>query len=59
MAQGQLDQLTDLCHLLAAATDIVVADLIQVLFLVLTLDWLAFAVDDGVLGNLHVPPKRA
>lgn len=51
MTQGQLNHLTDLSHLLAAAANVVVADLIQIVFLLITLDRLAFAVNDGVLGN--------
>jgi hypothetical protein len=51
MPQGQLNKLTNLSHLLPAATDIVVANLVKVALLVLTLYRLTFAVDDGILGN--------
>jgi hypothetical protein len=49
MSQRQLDKLTDLSHLLANTTNVVVADLVEVTLLVLALDGLTFAVDDGVL----------
>lgn len=49
MPQRQLNELTDLCHLLAAAADVVIADLVEVALLVLALNWLALAVDDGIL----------
>jgi predicted membrane chloride channel (bestrophin family) len=51
MPQRQLDQLTDLSHLLAAAADIIVADLVKVSFLILALYGLTLAVDYGILGN--------
>jgi hypothetical protein len=37
--------------LLSASPNVVVSDLIQVSFFILTLDWLAFAVDDSILSN--------
>jgi len=49
MSQRQLDKLTDLGHLLANTTNVVVADLVEVTLLVLALDGLTFAVDDSVL----------
>jgi hypothetical protein len=49
MTQRQLDQLTDLCHLLSATTDIVITDLVQVALFILPLDRLTLAVDDGIL----------
>jgi hypothetical protein len=51
VAQRKLDQLADLGHLLAAAANVIVAHLVQVLLLILALDRLALAVDDGVLGG--------
>ncbi|KAJ7752355.1 hypothetical protein B0H16DRAFT_1723713 [Mycena metata] len=39
VTERQLDQFTDLGHLLAAATDIVVADVSEVEFLLFSLDW--------------------
>jgi hypothetical protein len=51
MSQRKLDQLPNLSHLLPASSDIVVTDLVQVSFLVLTVQWLAFAVNDGVLRH--------
>jgi hypothetical protein len=38
-------------HLLSASSNIFVTDLIQVSFLVFTLDGLALAMDDCILGN--------
>lgn len=51
MAQRQLDHFTDLSHLLAAATNIVVSNLVEIVLLLIALDGLALAVDDGVLGD--------
>jgi hypothetical protein len=51
MSQRKLDQLPNLSHLLPASSDIVVTDLVQVSFLVLTVQWLALAVNDGVLRH--------
>ena len=47
VAKGELDHLADLSHLLAAAADVVVPDVVGLL-LILALDGLALAVDDGV-----------
>ena len=41
MPERKLDQLTNLRHLLAAATDVVVANVAKVCLLVLTLDGVA------------------
>ena len=49
MPERQLDKLANLCHLLAAATNVIVPNLVEVAFLVLALDRLALAVDDGIL----------
>lgn len=51
MTERQLDQFTDLSHLLAATTDIVVTNLVEVTLLILALDGLALAVNNCVLGN--------
>lgn len=51
MTKGQLDELTDLGHLLPAATDIIVTHLVEVPLFILALDRLALAVNDGVLSN--------
>jgi hypothetical protein len=51
MTQRQLDQFTDLSHLLAATTNIVITDLVEVALLILSLDWLTLAVNNCVLGN--------
>jgi hypothetical protein len=47
VAQRQLDELADLRELLAAAADVVIADVVHRLF-VLAVDRVALAVDDGV-----------
>jgi hypothetical protein len=51
VAQRQLDQFTDLSHLLAATTNIIVANLVEVTLLILSLDGLTLAVNNCVLGN--------
>lgn len=51
MSQWQLYQFSDLCHLLPASTNIVVSNLIQVPFLIFTIEGLAFAVYNGILSN--------
>ena len=47
VAQGQLNQLANLRELLAAAADVVVADVVHLLF-ILAVDGVALAVNDGV-----------
>jgi hypothetical protein len=49
MPERQLDKLANLCHLLAAAANVVVPNLVEVALFVLTLDRLALAMDDGIL----------
>ena len=51
MSQGQLHHFRDLCQLLPAATNIVVAYSIQRVLLLFSLDWLAFAMDDSVRSD--------
>mmetsp|Transcript_4607 Transcript_4607/g.6397 ORF Transcript_4607/g.6397 Transcript_4607/m.6397 type:complete len:223 (+) Transcript_4607:1885-2553(+) len=50
MTKWKLDHFTDLCHLLAAATNIIVTNIVHFLF-VLTFHWITFAVDDSVGGH--------
>jgi hypothetical protein len=54
MTKWELDHLADLSHLLPAATDIIITDLVQVILFLVTLDRFAFAVDDGVLSDNSV-----
>lgn len=49
VAKGQFDKLTDLSHLFPATTNVIVTDLVEVVLLILALNGLALAVDDGVL----------
>jgi hypothetical protein len=49
MPQWQLNQLSDLCHLLPAATNVVVTDFVEVTLLVFALNGLTLAVDDSIL----------
>lgn len=51
MAERELDELADLGELLAAAADVVVADVGEVVLLVLALDRFALGVDDRVLRD--------
>jgi hypothetical protein len=51
MTERQLDQFTNLSHLLAASTNIIIANLVEVSLLVLSLDGLTLAVNNCVLGN--------
>lgn len=51
VAERELDELADLGELLAAAADVVVPDVGQVVLLVLALDGLALGVDDRVLRD--------
>ena len=41
MPKGQLDELTDLSHLLAATTNIVVSDIVEIRLFVFALDRVA------------------
>jgi hypothetical protein len=54
MAERQLNHFTDLSHLLPATTNVVIADLVEVVLLLIALDRLTLAVDDGVLSNYAV-----
>lgn len=51
MTEGKLDHFADLSHLLAAASDIIIANLVEVVLLLVSLDRVALAVDDGILGD--------
>jgi hypothetical protein len=50
VAQRKLDQLANLGELLADATDVIVADIVQTV-LVVALDRVALAVNDGIRSN--------
>jgi len=41
MAEWELDELSDLGHLLSASTDVIITDICEVVFLILTLDWVS------------------
>jgi hypothetical protein len=49
VSQRQLNKLTDLGHLLANTTNVVVTNLVEVALLIFALDGLTFAVDNSVL----------
>jgi hypothetical protein len=51
VAEGKLNHLADLSHLLSAATNVIVANFVQVVLLLISLDGLALAMDDGILCN--------
>lgn len=51
MTEGKFNKLTNLSHLLATATDIVVTNIVKVGFLVLTLDGVTLSVNDSILSN--------
>lgn len=51
MSEGQLDQLSDLCHLFSAATNIIVTDFVEISLLIFSLNGITFAVNDCVLGH--------
>ena len=51
MSQRKLNHLTDLRHLLTAATNVIVADLIEIVLLLLALNRLTLAMDDGILSD--------
>jgi hypothetical protein len=51
MSQWQLDQLSNLSHLFSAATNVIVADFVEIALFIFTLYWLALAVNDCVLCN--------
>lgn len=51
MSQRQLYQFSDLCHLLPAPTNVVIPNLIQIPFLILAIERLAFAVYDSILSD--------
>jgi hypothetical protein len=51
VAQRKLNHFTDLSHLLAAATNIIVANLVEVVLFFVSLKWLTLAVNDCVLRD--------
>ena len=51
MPERKFDKFADLGHLFSAATNIIISNLIEVSFLILALNGLAFTVDDGILCN--------
>ena len=53
MTERQLDHLTNLSHLLAATSNVIITNVVQVSFLIFTLDGITLTVDDSVLGNLQ------
>mmetsp|Transcript_1727 Transcript_1727/g.4031 ORF Transcript_1727/g.4031 Transcript_1727/m.4031 type:complete len:777 (+) Transcript_1727:352-2682(+) len=50
VTKGKFNHFTDLCHLLAASTNIIVTNIIH-LFFVFTLHWISLAVNDSVGGH--------
>jgi hypothetical protein len=57
VTQWEFDQLADLSHLLAASSNVIISDVSKVGLFILTLDRLAFAVDDGILSDLSFMEK--
>jgi hypothetical protein len=51
VSEGQFDEFPNLCHLLPATTNVVVANLVQVALLVLALNGVTLTMNDGVLSN--------
>lgn len=51
VTQGKLHHFADLSHLLAAATNVVVTNLVEVVLFFVTLNGVTLAVDDGILGD--------
>ncbi|KAI6751077.1 hypothetical protein HG530_013991 [Fusarium avenaceum] len=49
MSERKLDHLSNLSHLLSASTDVIVANLVEVVLLLVSLNGFALAVDDGIL----------
>ena len=41
MTKGEFNKLTNLSHLLAATTDVIISDIVEVRFLILALDGIA------------------
>src|SRR2546421_13115376 len=54
MPHRQLHQLSDLSHLLLAATNVIVANLIKNVLGILALKWLAFIVNNRILSDYTV-----
>ena len=51
MPERQLNEFSNLGHLLATTTDIVVANVGQVAFFIFALHWVTLGVDDSVGGD--------
>ena len=51
MPERQFNQFSNLGHLLATTTDIIVANVGQVALFVFALNWVALGVDNSVGGN--------
>jgi hypothetical protein len=51
VAQWQLYHFTDLSHLLATATNVVITDLVEVILLLIALEGLTLAVNHRILGH--------
>lgn len=51
MSQWQLHQFSNLCHLLPTSANVIVSNLVQVPFLILTIEGLAFAMYNSILSN--------
>jgi hypothetical protein len=51
VSKRQFHHLPNLGHLLAASTNIIVPNFVQISFLILPLDWIALGVDDGILRD--------
>jgi hypothetical protein len=49
MSERKLDHFSDLGHLLSASTNVIVANLVEVVLLLISLNRLALAVNDGIL----------
>jgi hypothetical protein len=49
MSERKFDHLSDLSHLLSASTNVIVTNLVEVVLLLVSLNGLALAVDDGIL----------
>ena len=51
MSQGELNHFLNLCELLSSASNVVIANGVQRVFLFFSLDWLTLAMDDCIGRN--------